>query len=418
MRLADKFTIWYIAITAMVLAISSFIVFQSIMDEIDDEARIKLNAWMKIAVSQLKDGVPLEELSLNDNIKIRELDYQDPLVAYYERDSSGVFPPRTRGVDRQLTIGQSFKINGKHYYILTSDFIAEEDDIRDGIDNSLIPILVVLLLFFSFVSFFVSRRLLISFYRALQAMKNFSLKKETPILLPVSNTKEFRELNRFLEDMTQKAVEDYRTLKEFSENASHEIQTPLAVIRGKLQLLMETGITKDQAAHIHSIENAVQKLSSLNQSLLLIAKLDNKEYEAREKIDFSAVISNSLFSFEELIEMKSIALEKEVQQDVFLSIHPYLADILVNNLLGNAIRHNVPDGRIRLLLSPKKLLIENTGAAPNVPTRQLFRRFVKGNQSGDSTGLGLAIVKQICDGHGYTITYQFTEGLHRIEILF
>lgn len=417
MNLINKFTIWYIAITTLVLLLGGIIFFKAILFELDREAQRRLNSWINSAVYQLEHGVPAEELHTN-HLTITELAFDRPLIPYHESDSLGLFAPRQRGLDRKLTISASYKIDGRHYFISTYDFIAEPDEIADGIRKSLIAILILLLILMTLASRLISNRILAPFHQAVQAIKSFNLKRQDPIKLISTQTAEFKELNHFLEKMTIKAVDDYRILKEFSENASHEIQTPLAIIRGKLELLMETEINEEQASYIMAIHNAVQKLSSVNYSLVLLAKLENQEYTTTEQIDFSTVTENSKAFFQELMAVKSIRLETYIEAYVDLAIHPFLADILVNNLISNAIRHNIPNGAIRITLSKQSLVVENTGNPPDVPTEELFKRFRKNNQSSDSTGLGLSIVKQICDLCHFTVHYTYADGLHTVEVKF
>lgn len=418
MKLITKFTLWYMAVTTVVLLLGGIILFKAILYEIDNEAEVKLNIWIKATARQIGEGIPVENLQGINNISIAEIDYDKPLIAYQKSDSLGLFAPKLFGLDRKLTIGKSFKINGKHYYISTFNFIAEPDEIITGLNRSLIAIFLMLLVFVIAVSLLISKRIFLPFNKTLQAIRSFSLKQQKPLQLAHTRTAEFKELNHFLTKMTAKALEDYRTLKEFSENASHEIRTPLAVVRGKLELLSATPINAEQAAYISSMQNAVQKLASVNQSLILLTKLENQEYDPSERINFSQLTFDTLSSFQELLDMKSIDPETTIDDNVFLLINPYLADILLNNLLSNAIRHNVPGGFIRVHLTAKNLRIENTGNPPDVPPEELFKRFKKSNQSSDSTGLGLSIVKQICDINRFTISYSYENSLHVIDVGF
>jgi two-component system sensor histidine kinase QseC len=280
---------------------------------------------------------------------------------------------------------------------------------------------VTLLLLLSFVwiaSRQMSKQILSNFDQTLKTIQTFNLKQNYPLKLTNSDTHEFKELNQFLERMTSKALDDYRTLKEFSENASHELQTPLAIVRGKLELLLETDIDEKQATLIGGIQNAIQKLSSLNQSLILLTKLENQEYQVNHKMHFTQFVENAIASFRELIEMKSISLTTQIESDVYINSNPVLADILFTNVISNAIRHNHFNGSIRICLSSYGLIVSNTGEAPKIPTSELFKRFKKARQSSESTGLGLAIVKQICDLSNFGITYDYVDNLHVVTIVF
>jgi signal transduction histidine kinase len=240
-------------------------------------------------------------------------------------------------------------------------------------------------------------------------------------------------LNVFLQKMTEKAREDYRSLKEFTENTSHELQTPTAIIRGKLDLLMESDIRDEQAILIAETQNALERLSRIHSSLTLLTKLENHEYEASTTVCISQLTRETLNSFEELIQLKSLTLMTTIAEKIYVPLHPSLADLLLTNLIGNAIRHNVPPGAfgkdevgasfsgqglIQVNLTRDGLIVVNTGRQPQVPTVELFERFKKGNSGGDSIGIGLAIVRQICDLSHFSIDYQYRDGFHCLAVGF
>ncbi|WP_431215267.1 sensor histidine kinase [Puia sp. P3] len=196
--------------------------------------------------------------------------------------------------------------------------------------------------------------------------------------LPGTSTSEFRELNGFLLKMTDKVREDYQSLKEFTENASHELQTPTAIIRGKLDLLMESDIHDEQAVLIAEMQNALERLSRIHSSLTLLTKLENQEYEAKEPVNFSRLLREGLASFQELMQMKALRLVAEIEDKIYIPLHASLADLLLTNLISNAIRHNEGTGNIFVRLRREGLVIANSGREPLVPTEELFERFKKG----------------------------------------
>jgi signal transduction histidine kinase len=416
MRLVNKFTVWYLAITTLVLLLSGIIVFYNVQAEIEKEVTRRLKRDIDHAVRLLESEVPIDSV-MAEHIAIKELAFDKALIPFSTFDSMVNYSPSlTRVFDRKFGVVSSYKIKDKHYYISAYNFIAEPDEILEGILFSLGLTLLILLLFVGIVSRMMSKQILAPFNQVLKAIQSFTLNQKGRIQLAATRTYEFRELNQFLEKMMGKAQEDYRSLKEFSENASHELQTPLAIIRGKLELLMETKIDEEQAAFIVSIQNSVQKLSAINQSLTLLTKLENQEYQAKN-LDFSLLVNNTLAAFRELIEMKSILLTTKIEK-VDINLNPVLADMLFTNLLSNAIQHNTINGSIEVILSPSALVIKNSGEAPKIPTSELFKRFKKNKQSSDSTGLGLAIVKQICDLNGLNVVYEYTDGVHTVKVIF
>ncbi len=186
----------------------------------------------------------------------------------------------------------------------------------------------------------------------------------------------------------------------------------------KLELLAESAITDEQALLIRDIQDSVEKLSRINSSLVLLTRLENHEYAATGPIRFCRLISQTLDSYAELMQMKSLTLTRNVMSRVFVQMHPMLCQLLLNNLISNAIRHNVEGGTIHVELLTDTLTIRNSGPEPSVPTNELFQRFKKGNQSSKSIGIGLSIVKQICEMRGLTVSYDFIKGYHVIIVRF
>jgi signal transduction histidine kinase len=279
-------------------------------------------------------------------------------------------------------------------------------------------ILVLLLILVGISGKLIPKYILDPFKHTLRVIQTFDLKQKQRIRLPHTRTHEFKELNRFLEKMTDKALEDYRLLKEFTENASHELQTPTAILRGKLELLTESDIRDEQAKLIEEMYNALEKLSRIHSSLTQLTRIDNYEYEQKESICFSKIARETLASLDELIQMKGLGLRAQIEENIYVPIPQPLAELMLNNLLSNSIRHNVQGGNITVVLNKSGLLVANTGKAPLAPTSELFQRFKKGDQSGDSVGIGLAIVKQICDLNGFAIIYEYARGRHFLAISF
>jgi signal transduction histidine kinase len=416
MKLVNKFAIWYLAITTVVLVIGGVIVFTSVQYENDEEEVRRLRGLIADVTEQLKTGTPVSALQ-SDQIAIRELLYAGAAIPFHVKDTMA-WHSEFQGTERQIKATVSYHLGGVHYLITARSFAPEPEETIAGVVRSLSWIFLLLLIVVGITSVLVSKKILSPFNQVLHVIQRFNLRQSGPIQLPSTKTAEFRSLNGFLEKMTNKALDDYRALKEFTENASHELQTPLAIIRGKLELLLESDISDEQARLISSAHEAVERLSKTNQSLTLLTKLENQEYEVVESINLSKFLHPILFSLIELIEMKSITLETDIQENVQAYIHTSLAGILVMNLFSNAIRHNHENGVIRVKLTGSSFLIRNTGPKPEIPTEQLFLRFKKSNQSDDSSGLGLSIVKRICEVSKITVTYTYTEPWHSVELIF
>jgi two-component system OmpR family sensor kinase len=404
-------------ITLVIILAGGVIAYYKVKNGIDQAeiARLKdvndkIAAQIKLGTSPDKEtqGRPVEITIINKTLPSNLIQISE----------SKYFNTSLQHKECRLTVTSFYKINDNNYKISSYNYVTKANEILIGLLASFIWIFLLLLLLVIILGRLSSKYILSPFNHTLKIIQSFDLKQNTPILLPATRTKEFRELNCFLKKMTDKAIEDYLLLKEFTENASHELQTPLAIIEGKLELLMESDIQGNQAALISEIYNEVEKLSRINSSLILLAKLENNEYTAKQPVDISLLCQDSLEVFTELIEMKSITVEQDIQKNIYTELHPNLADILLRNLINNAIRHNLPNGCIKLTLSSSKLLIRNMGKPPLVPTEQLFQRFKKGNQCSNSIGIGLAIVKQICDLNQISISYTYSDQWHQIELDF
>ena len=219
--------------------------------------------------------------------------------------------------------------------------------------------------------------------------------------------------------MTAKVRSDYTALKEFTENASHEMQTPLSIVNGKLELILDSNnLTEEQTAMVISSQESIQRLSKMNTSLSLLTKIENQEFENIESVNLSKLLQKFVFDFNELLDLKSIRLSTQLAENTMVKMDSTLAAILFSNLFQNAIRHNHENGTIELNLDQSHFAISNSGEPLSVSPDSLFERFNKNNQSKESLGLGLSIVKKICDASGFKISYIYRLKQHQIEISF
>ncbi len=304
-----------------------------------------------------------------------------------------------------------------HYLITLSKTTLEEDDLLESLFTSFLLIVFFLIASFFLVSWLLSKTLWLPFYKTVTELNAYDIKKHEPYNFETSTTKEFNQLNSALNKMTKKLYSDFVQQKEFTENAAHEMQTPLAVVKANISLLMQSSNLKEEEMNqLQAVENTVKKLSALNKTLLLLTKIENNQFQENLIINLKETIVKVLSNYSDLIEAKQIKLELNLESNLKIKINPLLADILISNLFQNAIRHNYEGGKIIVLISGNALQILNTGQPLTINKEDLFTRFKKNDASKDSLGLGLSIVKSICNLYQLKIDYSYSNQLHAFTL--
>ena len=257
------------------------------------------------------------------------------------------------------------------------------------------------------------------FYNSINEISNYHLHKQEPVNLPTTAIAGFNLLNDSLNEMTARIEADYKTLKEFTGNAAHEMQTPLAIISAKTEsLIQDESILRLHHESIFTIEDSVKRLSKLNQSLLLLTKIENRHFLLNEKIKWSELLAQRLNELQDLIASQNLTVQINAEP-VSTLFHQQLADILITNLINNAIRYNFQDGIIDIQLNIKGLTVSNTSTLAALETTKIFSRFYRHPQTKpDGSGLGLSIVQQICVLADYALHYQYTAGMHIFSVSF
>ena len=327
------------------------------------------------------------------------------------------YNPKKKHTESARYLKTELVLNGQSYEvkILASKFESQEQ-IRSIILIILVPV-VFLLLVLWLVNRILVRRMWLPFHKLLNNVKSFNLNKEN-VFEPVNtNIEEFKELNKAVLDVSLKVKSDYREIKLFTENASHEMMTPLAVINSKLDTLLQSNtLGKEESEILADLYKATSKLTKLNQSLLLLVKIDNNQLQDKEKIDLKVLLHEKIAYFEELLQKRNLKVETNIGQ-FFIFANYALTDILINNLFSNAIRHNYDGGSIRITLTDDRLVFSNTSRKQGLDPAKIFERFYKDNAS-DGTGLGLAILKQVCLRQNYEMQYDYEHGLHQFSVVF
>lgn len=324
------------------------------------------------------------------------------------------------------------------FYFLTKNYYAEDmedlieavqtgkgipandlkDDIMKGVMLQYLLITAILCAAIALTIRLLSRKLWLPFNKTLECVDTFRLENMEIPNLPKSNITEFESLNSTLRKLMKKDIDCYIAQKEFTENASHELQTPLAIFQTKLELLLQQPeLSAEQAGIIQDLFQMTSRLSHLNRNLLLLAKIDNKQFDTMERIQLDTFTDSLISSFE------SIASELHITKQysstpIYVNANRALLECMVSNLFINAARHNAQNGTIKIVISHDSMAISNTADGTALPSALIFNRFYRPVQNKGGNGLGLAIVKAICDYHGWNIEYMFKEGRHNFIVCF
>lgn len=388
-----------------------FLVIHEVMDETDDS----LNNTREILVGKVLQNPSL--LQTNDSImqryqfrKITPEEAENYHETYYD---SSIYIQTEDEYEPVRVMKSCFRTaDGDYYELVLMISTLERDDLIRAIWWALLVLYVILLLCTSIGVYASLKRVFRPLQHLVVWLQQMTPGKPLPELDNQTAIREFQILNGAALDMAQRADQVYREQKQFIENASHELQTPLAIIRGKLELLSETeNITEQQLAYVGDMFAALNRVVQLNRSLLLLSRINNRQFLDAAIVDLGKMAADILEIMEDIYASKELDCRLQCSETVCVFMNESLAHVLLNNLLKNAMAHTPKGGRIEITLTPGCLQVRNSGTEPLDP-EMIFRRFYHDrNKVGESTGLGLAIVKSIADFYHLPLSYHY-DGMH------
>lgn len=303
--------------------------------------------------------------------------------------------------------------DGRFYELKIWQSTLERDDLVEAIVTSLVVLLVVLLLCTSLATRAVLKSIFTPLNRIMEWIGNFVPGQACRPLTVRSRIREFRMLAEALSEMNRRGEAAYEQQKQFIENASHELQTPLAAIQGRLELLADTPGLDDK--QLQCIDQAFRQLSravQLNKTLLMLSRIANGQYPDRTDVNLNHIVDDTLEMLSEVYADRQICFETDDAGSCCVRMNEMLARVLVGNLLKNAVVHNVRNGHVRVRITPAMLTVSNGGDTPLDPARIFIRFYHSTSGHTDSLGLGLSLVESIVNLYGFSLTYRFTEGEH------
>ncbi|GEP51047.1 two-component sensor histidine kinase [Flavobacterium noncentrifugens] len=417
MKIITKTSLFYFAFGIPILIVSGYICFSIATEEIEESNEgVLLNLQQQVVqMIKTRDNASLNLLKKSNEVSIREVS-GDAQVSTLFSDTL-LLDKRENEYSQGRMLTSIINLGGTKYRIKIWRNTLESNQLIGGIFTSMMAVLILLVLIYIVINFYVSKRLWRPFYTAVDNLQKFQASDKVIPNFVETGINEFEVLNTSLKAMMGSMISDYGRQKRFTENTSHEIHTPLAVIKSKIDLLIQSvNLGENEAQLIVAIDEACSKLIQINRSLLLLTKIENRQFTGKELVSFKKKVNNSLGLFEDHIKNGNIHVFKNFDEDFLTDANPDLCQILVNNLIQNAIRHNHIGGSVIIIINKQGFIIQNTGKSDSLKVAGMYERFNKDSQVQDSVGLGLAIAKEIAETNALFLTYKYDNENHIFSI--
>jgi signal transduction histidine kinase len=416
MKLLSRYNRITLITTIFVMVIAGIIYYRAVSwiltDKIDDDLVVEENEALNF-------------VKLNHHLP-QEFNSQDQRVSFYPAVKGSVTrqfinTDYYNSAEKEYELGRELisavQVKENFYKIVIVESKVETEDLIRIIFFITAGLILLLLFILLIINRLLLNRLWKPFNAIMKELRLFNITDNSEMQNTETGIEEFKELNIAVINMSLRVKHDYKDLKTFTENASHELLTPIAVINSKLDTLIQTeNFSERQSKLLNDLYTAVNRLNRLNQSLLLLVKLENRLDPRMDKIDLKDLVEEMLIQLDEIYEDKKLKISLTLNnKEIYGS--QYLVDILLNNLLINAIRHNHFGGEIIIELTEQCLTISNTGDNAPLASDQIFKRFHKSSGS-EGSGLGLTISRQICENLGFRLEYSFLKPYHRFRINF
>ncbi|WP_373722282.1 sensor histidine kinase [Bacteroides heparinolyticus] len=406
----------------LLMAVWGVLFYYAIIDEVMDETDDTLKNYGSILIKNaLHDPFILETsgtvmsfykfrpISEEEGLRYQQVFYDSTVYIESEDEEEPV---------RVMRIAFSMP-DGQFYELTLMISTLERDDMVEALLWYLGALFLLLLLCTSIGIRLVLKKVFTPLYKLLDWLIQIQPGKALPPLDNPTEIQEFQQLSNAALDMGKRSYKAYEEQKQFIENASHELQTPLAIIRGKVELLAESeGITEQQMKTLDELCSTVNRAVKLNKSLLLLSRIENGQYTEMKDVSLDEILDDSLPDLMDIYEYKQIYLTRErSDKPLIIRCNHSLARILVSNLVKNALLHNKEKGELHILTTSSSLTIKNTGESP-LDKEKLFRRFYHGiDEKKESTGLGLAIAHSIALYSSLKLTYEWQDGMHCFRLV-
>lgn len=418
MKLLNYTTAYFAGILLLVIAIWAGIFYYAMLNEIYDSIDDGLDNQKGLVIQKAAiDPTILTQSNFDEkDYAIIEISPQQATQVHDTYSDTSMYMQNEKDYEPVRLLKTVFNQNGKHYQLSIATSMVEEDDLTKQLLLSIIWLYVGLVIVILLLNNILLKRIWNPFYHLLSGIKKFRIDKPAPLDMKETRIEEFQLLNQTVNKMAEDNAERFSSQKQFIENASHELQTPLAITINKMETLAETGnLSAEQLKLVGAVLDNLERMTNLNKSLLLLSRIENRQFHAITQVDLVHITRKLLEDFEDQVKFNGLTIELIENADPIVEMDTELATVLVTNLVKNAIIHTEKGGFIRVIINRNSLEVQNSGDKP-LEHQKIFDRFYHGNNGG-STGLGLAIARAIAQLYHFTIRYEY-KSFHNIEVKF
>jgi signal transduction histidine kinase len=410
MKLLNYTTSFFALILLAIIPVWAALFYYNILNEIYDSIDDGLDNQKLLIIKKAKSDASLLQRSDFDEVDfiIRQV---SPNHAIHRQDvymDTMMYMENENENEPVRLLKTYFSQNNNYYELLVYTSMVEEDDLLKQLLYSTVWLYIGLIATILILNNVLLRKIWRPFYLLLKRLQGFRLDNPGPVTLGKTRIVEFQLLNDTVQRMLQSNIDTFNSQKQFIENASHELQTPLAISLNKLESYIENNeLDEQQTKLLSSLMDNLKRMERLNQALLLLFRIENQQFAGEETINLNALTKKIIDDFSDLAAFKHIEVKLTEEEVCQVFMNPDLADIMISNLLKNALVHNNPKGFVHVVIRQDSFIIENSGSTKALDEKKIFWRFYKEQNSSSSTGLGLAIAKAIAHRYGFSISYNY-----------
>ena len=415
MKLTHYISLRYIGVTLLVMLISIpvfYLVIQNVLTHNIDEHLKDRQSVITEKLENLTDG---NVISFQEGITIEK----NPAHQVDQRISTeNIYNKEEKETESFRVLQFPLKTSSSLYNVKISESLVETEDLLKSILYLLLSMFGLLTLTLLFINSKIKKNIWKPFYETLDQLKNFRVDDTESLHLEKTRIDELSDLNDSLNKLSATNIKVYQAQKEFTENASHELQTPLAIVQNNIELFWQTEpITEQQSEILNDISLANSRMTRLNKSLLLLSKIENKQFNNIQEVNLNQIADQFLRNYQEQIKFRNLQIETNLSTPFLVNMDFSLAEILVGNLMLNALKYAPVDSTIELNFNKDEFVISNLAEHRALDEKKLFKRFQRQNSQENSTGLGLEIAKQIARSFDLELDYFFKENRHHFRVI-